>query len=162
MFDFEAGDSIHYKGHAFSLKQIHFHEPSEHTINGIRYPIEAHFVHSNAEINEHVVLSIFGKEGSHHTPFYFLQQYLPIEIGETKSINKPFDITKVFPNNRDEFYTYRGSLTTPPCSENVNWIIYHNPIELSVEHVVQLKKHMPLNNFRDEQALNQRKVSKTF
>ncbi len=63
----------------------------------------------------------------------------------------------MFPLEKN-YYTYSGSLTTPPCSENVNWIVFKEPIILSVEEVLKLKENMPANNYRDEQPLNDRVV----
>ena len=57
-----------------------------------------------------------------------------------------------------QYYSYGGSLTTPPCSENVNWIVFNDPIIISVEEVLKLKDNMPINNYRNEQAINNRVV----
>ncbi len=160
-FDFELGDSIIVKNETFHLKQIHFHEPSEHTIDGIRYPIEIHLVHANKK-GEYTVLGILGKEGKEHEDFEFLEMFLPVKNGETKAIDKPFDLKTIFPANIDDYYSYKGSLTTPPCSETVDWVVFKNPIVLSVNQVLKLKKNMPLNNYRNEQPINDREVIKTF
>ena len=160
-FDFELGDSILIRNEVFNLKQIHFHEPSEHTVDGIRYPIEIHLVHTN-KTGEYTVLSILGKEGKEHVDFEFLEFFLPIKNGETKTIGKPFDLKLIFPSNINEYYSYEGSLTTPPCSETVNWIVFKQPIILSLNQVLKLKHNMPLNNYRNEQPLNDREVIKTF
>jgi len=160
-FDFELGDSIVVKNETFHLKQIHFHEPSEHTIDGIRYPIEIHLVHANKK-GKYTVLSILGKEGKEHTDFEFLELFLPVKNGETKIIGKPYDLKLILPKNISEYYSYEGSLTTPPCSENVSWVVFKDPITLSLNQVLKLKHNMPLNNYRNEQPLNDRVVIKTF
>ena len=155
-FNFEEGDSIQFNNQTFYLKQIHFHEHSEHTINGLIYPIETHLVHVSAS-NEIMVLGILGAEGEDSQLFEFFESFLPLKMNETKIINHEQDLNDLFPENKD-FYNYTGSLTTPPCSENVNWIVFKNPMILSVEEVTKLSKNMPLNNFRNEQALNNRVV----
>jgi carbonic anhydrase len=155
-FNFEKGDSIQYNGTIYYLKQIHFHEHSEHTVNGLIYPIETHLVHVSKK-NDITVLGILGQEGNESQLFEFFESFLPLEMNEVKTINHEQDLNKLFPENKD-FYSYSGSLTTPPCSENVNWIVFKNPIILSVEEVSKLKQYMPLNNFRNEQALNARVV----
>jgi len=160
-FDFELGDSILHNNEVFNLKQIHFHEPSEHTIDGIRFPIEIHLVHIN-KTGEFTVLSILGKEGKEHLNFEFLEFFLPLENGKTKTIGKPFDLNSIFPSNTKDYYNYRGSLTTPPCTETVNWIVFKQPIILSLSQVLKLKNNMPLNNYRNEQPLNNREVFKNF
>jgi len=155
-FDFDLGDSICSSDTHYDLIQIHFHEPSEHTVNGIRYPIETHLVHQSKE-GEYTVLAIFGVEGEESETVEQLESFLPLSDGEEKVINKALDLTTIFPENKD-YYSYRGSLTTPPCTENVNWIIFKEPIILSLEEVVRMRDNMPIRNFRNEQPLNDRVV----
>ncbi|MCB4799445.1 carbonic anhydrase [Neotamlana laminarinivorans] len=155
-FDFEIGDSIFYKNDIYYLKQIHFHEPSEHKINGIIYPIEIHLVHINKH-GEISVLGILGEEGNESQLFEFLESFLPLKNGDTKYIHKKIDLSSLFQHSKD-YYTYNGSLTTPPCTENVNWILFKKPIILSVEEILKLKNNMPVNNYRNEQALNDRTI----
>lgn len=153
-FDFNPGDSIQYKNNTYFLKQIHFHEPAEHLINGIKYPIEIHLVHISKD-NAITVLGILGMEGEKSQLFEFFESFLPIKNGEERIINQNLDLTSLFPNKKD-FYSYSGSLTTPPCTENVNWIVFKEPIIISLEEVLKLKENMPLNNYRNEQPVNDR------
>jgi len=155
-YNFEKGDFIILNDEAYELKQIHFHEPSEHTINGIRYPLEMHLVHLNKD-NKIAVLAIMAKEGESSEPFTFLEKYLPVKNGETKLIDTDFDLNKNLPSDKG-YYTYGGSLTTPPCTENVTWFVYKTPITISEDQVKQLQKLMPLNNYRLEQPVNGRIV----
>ncbi|TXE11850.1 carbonic anhydrase family protein [Seonamhaeicola algicola] len=159
-FNFEAGDSIHYKNDIYYLKQIHFHEPSEHKINGVMYPIEIHLVHVN-KTGQITVLGILGEEGDESQLFEFLESFLPLKNGETKNIHQQLDLKDLFKHS-NEYYTYGGSLTTPPCTENVNWVVFKHPIILSVEEVLKLKNNMPVNNYRNEQALNNRIVNYNY
>lgn len=156
-YNFEKGDYILYHKDTFNLKQIHFHEAAEHTINGIRYPMEIHMVHQNAN-NEFAVLGIMVQEGESSKPFDFLEQYLPVQQGETKAIDTSFDLNLNFPQNKNYYY-YKGSLTTPPCTEGVNWFVFAEPITISVEQVLKLQQLMPINNYRNERPLNGRIVS---
>jgi len=160
-FDFEPGDSIDYQGKRYQLIHFHFHEPSEHTIDGIRYPIEMHLVHRN-EDNNFAVLSIMGREGEVNQPFEFLESFLPIKSGEKKIIDKAFDLRNILPKDASQFFVYSGSLTTPPCTENVEWIVFKDQIVLSEQEVLRLKKNMPKNNYRNEQPLNGRTVSRSM
>ncbi len=80
-FDFDKGDSIAYNQTNFNLFQIHFHEPSEHTINGVRYPIEIHLVHQSQEKN-YTVLSIFGVEGEQSQTMEDMESFLPLQKGQ--------------------------------------------------------------------------------
>jgi len=155
-FDFDKGDSIAYNKINFNLVQIHFHEPSEHTINGIRYPIEIHLVHQSKE-KYYTVLSVFGVEGEKSQTMEEMGSFLPLQKGEEKEIEKAFDLRRIFPENKT-YYSYGGSLTTPPCTETVQWVIFKEPIVVSLENVQKLKDNMPLENYRDEQPLNDRVV----
>ncbi|MAD98011.1 MAG: carbonate dehydratase [Flavobacteriaceae bacterium] len=155
-FNFERGDSLQYKNKVYHLAQIHFHEPAEHTINGIRYPLEIHLVHAN-EDNSYTVMAIVAKEGIESDIFEFLESFLPIEVNDEKTIHEPLDLTTLFPKDKS-YFSYKGSLTTPPCSESVDWIIFKEPIIVSVEEVLKLKKNMPKDNYRNEQPLNDRIV----
>ncbi len=155
-FNFEEGDSINYKNKTYFLKQIHFHEPSEHKINGIIYPIEMHLVHVG-ESGEITVLGIFGEEGYESQLFEFFESFLPLESGDSKEIHQKIDLSCLLLNDK-HYYSYSGSLTTPPCTENVNWIVFKEPFILSEPEVLKLKEAMPLNNYRNQQALNGRIV----
>lgn len=155
-YNFEKGDFIILNDTKYELGQIHFHEPSEHTINGIRYPLEMHLVHIGKD-NKIAVLAIMAKEGESSEPFTLLEKYLPINNGETKLIDTDFDMNKNLPEDKG-YYTYSGSLTTPPCTENVTWFVYKEPITISLDQVKQLQRLMPLNNYRNEQPINERIV----
>jgi carbonic anhydrase len=155
-FDFELGDSIVNNGVNFNLIQIHFHEPSEHTINGVRYPIEIHLVHQSKQKN-YTVLSVLGIEGEQSETMENMESFLPLQIGQEKEIERAFDLSRIFPENKT-YYSYGGSLTTPPCTENVEWVVFKEPIAVSLEEVLKLKDNMPLENYRNEQPLNDRLV----
>ncbi|GAA3652398.1 carbonic anhydrase family protein [Flavivirga jejuensis] len=159
-FDFEAGDSINYKNETYYLKQIHFHEPSEHKINGVIYPIEMHLVHVS-KAGKVTVLGLLGEEGDDSQLFEFFESFLPIEEGAVKDIHQKIDLSSLFLEAK-HYYSYGGSLTTPPCTEQVNWIVFKEPIILSVEEVLKLKNNMPINNYRNEQPLNERVVTYHF
>ncbi|TBN03006.1 carbonic anhydrase family protein [Hyunsoonleella flava] len=159
-FDFEEGDSINYKNETYYLKQIHFHEPSEHKINGLIYPLEMHLVHMNKSGNI-TVLGLLGEEGEESQLFEFFESFLPLKNGAVKDIHQKVDLSSLFLEDK-HYYSYTGSLTTPPCSENVNWIVFKEPIILSVEEVIKLRDNMPLNNYRNEQPINDRVVNYNY
>ena len=158
-FDFAKGDEVEYLGNRFALKQIHFHEPSEHTLNGVRYPIEMHMVHVNESLNQYTVLSVLGYEGKPAPGYDELEAVLPLKVGEKKAINKAFDLADILPFNLTPRFHYQGSLTTPPCTENVNWVVFEQPFMMSEAQVKMLKDNMPANNYRGVQPLNDRGVS---
>lgn len=155
-FDFEPGDSLVYNKEFFHLKQIHFHEPSEHTINGVRFPIELHLVHSSDQGN-YVVLSVLGREGKEEESFSFFDKYVHLTPGSSMITHEDVDLQKISPGT-DSYFSYKGSLTTPPCSENVNWIIFKNRLVLSAKTIKLLRENMPINNYRSAQPLNGRTV----
>ncbi|WCL80149.1 carbonic anhydrase family protein [Saprospira sp. CCB-QB6] len=155
-YDFEEGDYIVLEGEKFYLKQFHFHEPSEHTIEGVRYPLEMHLVHANQD-GDIAVLAVMAKEGGQSAPFDFLETYLPLAAGAKKEIGKPFDMNLNLPKDRS-YYHYKGSLTTPPCSENVQWYIFKTPINISLKQAKILEENMPVHNYRNEQPVNDRIV----
>lgn len=155
-YNFDMGDYIMVNDTKYNLIQFHFHEASEHTINGVRYPLEMHLVHISDE-NKIAVLGIMAIEGANSEPFAFLEKHLPVQMGETKKINTDFNLSMNLPEDKS-YYTYEGSLTTPPCTQSVSWFVFKNSITIAKEQVNQLKALMPMNNYRTEQALNNRKV----
>jgi len=159
MYEFDRGDELDFAGDTYDLLQIHFHEPSEHTLNGVRYPIEVHFVHYSADKEAYVVLALMGIEGAASESYAFLEQYLPLAPGQMKAIDRAFNLRAAMPWDLVPRYHYRGSLTTPPCTENVNWVIFETPFMLSHDQVMELQRLMPLNNYRGVQPLNGRSVS---
>lgn len=158
-FDFDQGDEISFRGTRYGLRQLHFHEPSEHTLNGVRYPIEMHMVHYNTSHDRYVVLSVLGFEGTPSSGYDELEAYLPLEEGSTRTIDKPFDLAAILPTTLTPRFHYQGSLTTPPCTENVDWIVFEQPFMLSESQVNRLRDNMPINNYRDVQPLNGRGIS---
>ena len=158
-FNFELGDHHVFDGVQYNLKQIHFHEPSEHTINGVRYPMVIHLVHQS-EAGKLLVFAVMAEEGKGSPPFNFLESYLPIKKGVTKKVAKNFSLPSILPKDKGYYY-YVGSLTTPPCTEGVNWIVFKNPITVSETQVEKMRQSLPNSNFRPAQPLNNRVVKMT-
>jgi carbonic anhydrase len=114
------------------------HAPSEHTIDGYLYDLELHIVHKNEKATELSVIGIFFdiKKGGNQSN-WFLEQLLEGSKEADKDGNwkaPKLDIKKLVDglNNR-KFYHYEGSLTTPPCSEIVQWIVVDDPQSISLE-----------------------------
>jgi carbonic anhydrase len=141
-------------GESFELLQFHFHNPSEHQIEGKPFPLEAHLVHRNKE-GKLAVLGVFIKEGRYNSDLKAIVNNLPQQIAE-KSLIKDIEINaeQLLPKNRN-YYHYSGSLTTPPCSENVSWFVFKEPIELSAQQINKITSIMH-DNARPIQPLNQR------
>lgn len=137
----------------YRLVQFHFHSPSEHTVNHKNYPMEIHFVHKN-EKNELLVLAVFVKEGKPNSTMKYIFDRSPNEKGEV-SQTKAIEIGRLLPENRD-YYFYSGSLTTPPCTEGVRWIILKKPITASKEEIDKFRYILKSSNNRPTQPLNGR------
>jgi len=141
-------------GKEYELKQFHFHCPSEHTLDGEHFDGEAHFVHV-AEDGDISVIGVFLKEGAKSDFMEKIIKSIPEKPGESHIITDEICAGKVFSPD-DEYYVYEGSLTTPPCTEGVNWFVRKKPVEVSKEQIEAIKKVMPPHNARPVQPLNGR------
>lgn len=129
----------------FELKQFHFHSPSEHTINGQSYAMELHFVHAD-ENGALAVIGVMFSEGQEHPVLSKLWSFMPEHAGESNELPVKIEETDLMPPTSDYYY-YSGSLTTPPCSEGVAWIVLKNPIEASAEQIAIFKDRVgPVTN----------------
>ena len=158
--NYPLGSYIEVGGHRYELLQFHFHTPSEHQKDGFNYPMEVHLVHKDGEGHLAVIGVIF-QEGEENPQIQTLLENLPKEIGK-QEIHRGASINPVMfiPANTD-FYKYSGSLTTPPCSEGVYWMVFKHPIEASMEQIERLKEVMGENN-RPVQKLNSRSLLKSW
>lgn len=139
----------------FQLIQFHFHTPSEHTINGLSFPIELHLVHSDAAGNLAVV-GVMMRNGAENRE---LSSIFNSKAAERESaFEDSFDISNLLPEGA-AYYRYTGSLTTPPCTEGVMWIVLETPIEMSEMQIQSFKEIFPFNN-RPIQPLNGRRIIK--
>ncbi|KAM3956297.1 carbonic anhydrase 1 [Aphomia sociella] len=159
--------------HLYRLEQMHFHWLSEHSINGIKFPMEIHFVHVRSDLTVYdalkmkdglAIISVFcnvqaeldenqqesTKEVMRHVPKL-------LETGDRIS-GVILDMTKLLNVNHDSYFTYAGSLTSPECNEVVIWIIFDTPIYLSDEHYRLFGKGVARPNFRSLQKFNQHEV----
>ena len=150
-----AAGSITLDGVEYKLLQFHFHTPSEEKIDGRSYPLVAHLVHKNAEGQLAVVAVLFkaGKENSALKPVF---DHLPAKEGETLKLDVAINPADLLPANR-AYYAFTGSLTTPPCSEEVHWQVLKTPVELSASQLGAFRKLYKMNA-RPVQPLNDRKV----
>lgn len=157
--NFPTGASIVLDGATYNLLQIHYHTPSEHTENGKPYPIEYHFVHKSAE-GKLAVLGVFVKEGAANAAWDSIIKALP-EAPKTSDATKGaavtgIDLAKLLPTDQTTV-RYTGSLTTPPCTEGVNWNVFTTPITMSAEQIAVFEKLFENNN-RPVQPVNGREL----
>ena len=113
------------------LAQFHFHAPSEHTVDGASYPMEAHLVHVDAAGKPSVVVGVFIKAGKENAALAKAFQSLPARQGEQRApAGATIDAHALLPADQT-YFTYAGSLTTPPCTEGITWYVLKAPIEMS-------------------------------
>lgn len=158
--NYEAGSSVTIDGKRYELLQFHFHKPSEEKINGRSFPMVAHLVHKNAEGKLAVVAVLFQK-GAENPLVQTLWDALPKEKGQQQEVaGASIDIAKLLPESQ-RYYNFAGSLTTPPCSEEVNWFVLKTPVEMSD---AQLKRFASIykHNARPVQPLNGRAVMESL
>ena len=114
----------------YQLLQYHFHAPSEHAVDGKRFPMEMHLVHRSVT-GDLAVVGVLIEAGAANSSFQRIWSHLPEEHGtRVHHENVEVDVAKVIPKDH-HWYRYQGSLTTPPCSEGVRWFVIANPIQLS-------------------------------
>ena len=153
----KAGNTLNIDGTTFELKQFHFHTPSENHINGQSFPMEAHFVHASAD-GKLAVISVMFKEGAKNPTLNMMLKKFPL----TKQVETPLTFSEdylnvMFPNTLD-YYEFMGSLTTPPCSEQVRWIVLKNPISASKAQLEAMHQEIGMDNNRPIQATNKREI----
>ncbi|MBE9003566.1 carbonic anhydrase [Fortiea sp. LEGE XX443] len=154
--DYQPGSFIDSDRQAYQLLQFHFHHPSEHHINGKEYDMELHFVHRNQAGNL-AVIGVFLKSGEFNPNLQTIWDAIPQTQGEQTQVKDTIiNAASLLPAER-RFLTYSGSLTTPPCSENVTWYVMETPIEASTEQIAKFAQLFPHNN-RPIQAVNERTV----
>lgn len=145
------------EGKLYKLIQFHFHTPSEHTINGRYFPMEAHFVHQASDGTLAVIGVMFseGANNAHLDPIWWAAPNMPGKA----AVAFPFDPTDLLPKNRASMW-YEGSLTTPPCSEIVDWTVLTTPVTASKSQIAVFKSLFGENN-RPVQAQNRRFILAT-
>jgi len=123
------GSYITVSGKRYNLLQFHFHSPSEHTIDGKPADLVAHFVHQ-ARDGELGVVGVLFKACQENNTISKLWHKMPAGVGKKKKLSRKINVLNMFPKNRG-YYNYSGSLTTPPCSEGVNWMVLKNTVPVS-------------------------------
>lgn len=149
--------SITLDGVSFNLKQFHYHTHSEHKVDGASKPMELHFVHQNPGDNTLTVLGVFVEGGgANNATLQAVLDKLPAEEDVETATGVNIDASAVMPANL-AYYTYSGSLTTPPCSMGLQWIVFKNPIQVS-DAQISAFEDIHHENFRPVQPLNNRRV----
>lgn len=154
--DFAQGGELQLDGDSFVLKQFHLHSPSENLIKGKSYPLEIHFVHANAK-GELAVVGMMFEQGQANPMLERMWKRLPKKQGEKVVLKTPQPVSQMLPKNLD-YYRFSGSLTTPPCSEGVRWLILKDIQQASAQQIAEFSKLMGHPNNRPVQPLNGRLI----
>jgi len=155
--NFKEGNMLVLDSTAYQMKQVHFHSPSENRIHDKSFPLEAHFVHSDSKGNL-TVIGVMFKEGSANLGLAKLWAQIPNNEGEPVVLKNRVIPSELMPENRS-YYRYSGSLTTPPCTEGVRWIMMKTPMTASKEQIEAFKNAIHHSNNRPIQALNGRLIA---
>lgn len=154
--DYDEGSSITLDGREYTLKQFHFHTPSENHIDGKEFPMEAHLVHVDDE-GHLAVIAVMFEEGPENLALSTPWAVMPMAPGRTEHLARKASAEALLPANRD-YYRFEGSLTTPPCTEGVAWLVMKHPVSASHGQLVKFARAMGHPNNRPIQALNARVV----
>ena len=137
------GNSIEVMGRRFELAQFHFHRPSEERIDGKQFDMVAHLVHKDVG-GRLAVVAVLLERGSAHSLVQSVWNNLPLEKGDEVSARALLDLNQLLPNDT-RYFTYMGSLTTPPCSEGVLWMVMQQPVSVSPEQIDVFARLYPMN-----------------
>jgi carbonic anhydrase len=138
----DADTGLSYQGTDYSLVQMHFHDPSEHTIDGVAAPVEFHFLNTD-DTGKLLVISVLAREGAHN-PHY--EAFIDATTSKaSEGVSGEVDLAAMLPESLQHF-AYSGSLTTPPCTEGVQWIVMNTPVELDSEQIAELQGAYAHNN----------------
>lgn len=154
--ELEDGGSVRIGDTAYELVQFHFHAPSEHTIDGRSFPLEAHLVHKSAD-GRLAVIGLTVEEGAANAALDDALLYPPSHEGDERELADALDATDLLPADL-RAYRYPGSLTTPPCSEGVSWLVVAEPVQLSRRQIAAFTTLYPANA-RPVQPLHGRTIS---
>jgi carbonic anhydrase len=156
--NYEPGSTLDVDDHVFELKQFHFHTPSENTIEGESFPMEMHLVHLD-EAGNIAVVGVMFSEGTPNAELAKAWSVMPKQADQQAVPGETLDAAALLPKNRD-YYRFNGSLTTPPCTEGVTWIVLQEPVMVSAEQVETFAHVMHHPNNRPVQSVNARPVLK--
>lgn len=155
-FELDGTSSLDFGEMTFGLRQLQVHAPSEHTLRGREFPMELHLVHSARD--SLAVVAVFVEAGADNAALAALWNHLPQDVDDVTTIEgvrwQPSDL---LPESRAT-HRYPGSLTTPPCTENVHWIVMDEPITLSQEKIDAFRA-LYEGNRRPLQELGDRRVA---
>jgi len=142
--NYAPGSTVSVEGKRYELIEFHFHKPSEHKISGKAHDMEVQLVHKGKD-GKLAVIAIMLDEGKESALIKTLWANLP----QTKDREKVVDAVKInalelLPRDKG-YYTFAGSLTTPPCSEDVKWFVLKTPTQISADEAARFARSYPMN-----------------
>ncbi len=152
------GNTIEVLGKHYELVQFHFQRPSEERIDGKPFDMVVHLLHKSAD-GKLAMVAVLLERGSAQPIVQAVWNNLPLEQGEEVSAKGQIDLAELLPSDR-RYYTYMGSLTTPPCSEGVLWMVMKTPVQISPEQLSIFARLYPMNA-RPVQALRGRIIKES-
>jgi len=156
MINYGPGSSISVGAKQYTLKQFHFHRPSEEKINGKSFEMTLHLVHADAE-GKLAVVAVLLQEGGDNSLVRELWKDTPKEKDKEELFDQvQIDVSQLVPSDRG-YYTFSGSLTTPPCSEDVTWFVLKHPMTISAAEIQQFS-NLYRHDARPTQPLYNRTV----
>jgi len=136
-------NSMQVMGRRFKLVQFHFHTPSEEAINGRQYDMVVHLVHKDTQ-DRLAVVAVLVEGGARQPAIQAVLNNLPLERNVEVAGSADLDLAQILPADR-KYFTYMGSLTTPPCSEDVLWIVMKKPVQATSDQINLFSRMYPMN-----------------
>lgn len=156
--DYAPGNTFTLEGKVYTLKQVHVHLPSEHHLHGKALPMEAHLVHADAAGHLAVIAVLFDT-GKPNTEIAHLLEHAPTHAGAPVPLDAAAGIAVAGLLPKDlGYYQYNGSLTTPPCTEGVRWLVLKHPLTASGHQLHGLATLLGHSNNRPVQPIGARRV----
>ena len=153
--NYDEGSYMLVDGNKFNLLQFHFHWPSEHTVDGKQFLMEGHLVHQDAQ-GGLGVLGVLMERGDDNPALETVWEFMPPSAGAVREPGISFNVNDLLPSDRTT-YRYPGSLTTPPCSEGVSWMVLKNAVQVSAAQAKVFEDVVGYNS-RYTQPLHGREV----
>ncbi len=137
------GSGLEVMGQRYELQQFHFHRPSEERIDGRQFDMVVHLVHKSLE-GRLAVVAVLLERGAVQPLLQQVWANLPLERGDEVRARGTLDLNQLLPTERG-YFTYMGSLTTPPCSEGVLWLVLKQPVQVSPDQIAIFARLYPMN-----------------
>jgi carbonic anhydrase len=154
--NYAPGSTLGIDGKTFTLLQFHFHSPSEHHVEGRDFPLEAHLVHQD-ENGDLAVVGVLFEEGAANDLVGLVWAAMPGAAGGRSMLGNNITASGLLPADRD-YIRYNGSLTTPPCSEGVRWLLMKQRMSVSGQQIAAFQQALGFANNRPVQPQNARPV----